>query len=67
MQWQRHLVLLAEAARDTFVALRYQILDTGGNLIPSPCYDGGQSWHEVFVAYARIEIALQAVRRPDIK
>ncbi|MHA6264870.1 hypothetical protein ACXYMO_16860 [Arenibacterium sp. CAU 1754] len=60
MQWQHHLDLFAEAAREAFVALGYQILDTGGTLISCPCCDGGHSQHEILIAYARIEAAVRA-------
>lgn len=65
MQWQHHVDQLAEAAREAFVAIGYQILDTGEVLIPCPCCDGGHSQHEVLVAYARIDTALHA-RTPKL-
>lgn len=60
MRWQHHLDLMTAAAREAFFALGYQILDTGGVLISSPCCDGGHSRHEALIAYARIEAALRA-------
>jgi hypothetical protein len=60
MQWQHHLDQLAAAAKEAFLALGYQILDTGSALIPCACCDERHSHHEALIAYARIEVALQA-------
>ena len=60
MQWQHHLDLSTDAAREAFLALRYQILDTGGALIPCACCDGEHSHHEALIAYTRIEAAVRA-------
>ena len=54
---------LAEMVFEAFLALGYNVQETGGDMYQCPSCSGHHSKHEKLTAYARIESALHA-RRP---
>ena len=77
MIWGKHLDHLTAAARKAFLALDYEIHDTGADVYALQCCDGTHSRHDALRAYARIETAVrhgarhkyvcsgQALRHPE--
>jgi hypothetical protein len=50
------------SAHEAFLALGYEIADTGAEIFAHPLCDGKHSRHEAMQAYARIEGALRSSR-----
>jgi hypothetical protein len=59
MVWQDHQDQISVAALEAFVALGYQIIDTGAVVYSHQCSEGTNSRHAALRAYARIEEALR--------
>ena len=55
MAWEKHLNHLTTAVRDAFLALDYEIHDTGADVYALQCCEGNHSRHEALRAFSRIE------------
>ncbi|WP_165937665.1 hypothetical protein [Antarcticimicrobium sediminis] len=55
MVWEKHLDHLTAAARHAFLALDYEIRDTGADVYALQCCEGNHSRHDALRAFSRIE------------
>jgi hypothetical protein len=62
MLWGKHLDQMTRAAQAAFLALDYEIHDTGADVFALQCCDGAHSNHEVLRAYTRIETVFRRKR-----
>lgn len=64
MRWHRHPDSLTTAANEAFLALGYEISDTGADIYAyQPC-NGNHSRHDAIRAFGRLEIALRDWSNP---
>jgi hypothetical protein len=58
IMWEKNLGHLNSVVREAFIALNYEISDTGEEIYALQCCEGPYSSHETLRAYTRVESAL---------